>query len=153
MGKFLLTFVRHGETEYNKKGLLQGQIDIPLNETGLKQADALGRYLAKERFDRVYSSDLSRCVQTTEGVIRNATVPRPNMVKDARLRERSFGEGEGLSREERASKGSFDPEGAETRKQCINHRTCLLGCLHVQSARNYVRTATLHSEANWLKNN
>eukprot|EP00057_Strongylocentrotus_purpuratus_P022501 XP_011676975.1 PREDICTED: uncharacterized protein LOC100890150 isoform X1 [Strongylocentrotus purpuratus] len=68
------------------------------------------------------------------------------MVKDARLRERSFGEGEGLSREERASKGSFDPEGAETRKQCINHRTCLLGCLRVQSARNYVRTATLHSE-------
>eukprot|EP00057_Strongylocentrotus_purpuratus_P002140 XP_003723911.1 PREDICTED: uncharacterized protein LOC100890150 isoform X2 [Strongylocentrotus purpuratus] len=58
------------------------------------------------------------------------------MVKDARLRERSFGEGEGLSREERASKGSFDPEGAETRKQVVDRGLSFLHdlCLDVHKA-------------------
>nr|XP_054774283.1 fructose-2,6-bisphosphatase TIGAR-like [Lytechinus pictus] len=120
MGKFLLTFVRHGETEYNKKRLLQGQIDIPLNEQGIKQADALGRYLSNERFDRIYSSDLSRCVQTAEGLIKNAAVPRPNIITDARLRERHFGEDEGMPRDARTSRGKKEPNGAETRSQVID---------------------------------
>ncbi|XP_071485527.1 fructose-2,6-bisphosphatase TIGAR-like [Diadema antillarum] len=133
MGKFMLTFVRHGETEYNKQGLLQGQTDIPLNETGFQQAAALGRYLTREPFTRIYSSDLSRCVQTAEGVIKNGKVPRPGIIKDARLRERYFGSFEGATRNKYRQAQATSPNsslsGVETASQVVDRGLSFLNDL------------------------
>lgn len=59
-------FIRHGETTWNALGLLQGQLDSPLNETGEKQAEDLGRTLAPIAFDAIISSDSSRASRTAE---------------------------------------------------------------------------------------
>jgi probable phosphoglycerate mutase len=58
--------IRHGETEWNLAGRWQGHADVPLNELGARQAQLVGRRLAREgaRFDAIYSSDLARAFQT-----------------------------------------------------------------------------------------
>ncbi|XP_072528795.1 fructose-2,6-bisphosphatase TIGAR B isoform X3 [Salminus brasiliensis] len=61
---FGLTMVRHGETQYNKDKLLQGQgIDTPLSEVGVRQAEAAGLYLQDIRFTNVFVSNLQRATQ------------------------------------------------------------------------------------------
>lgn len=59
-----LWFIRHGQTESNRDGLWAGQTDVPLTALGRRQAEAIRPVLAKIPFDRVYSSDLSRAVET-----------------------------------------------------------------------------------------
>ena len=61
-----LYLVRHGETEWNRWDKLQGQVNIPLNENGERQAEKLAKVLAGQQFDTIYSSPLSRCVSTAE---------------------------------------------------------------------------------------
>jgi 2,3-bisphosphoglycerate-dependent phosphoglycerate mutase len=61
-----LCLVRHGETAWNAEGRVQGQLDLPLNGTGLAQARAVARVLSKERFSAIYSSDLTRARQTAQ---------------------------------------------------------------------------------------
>ena len=87
-----LYLARHGETDWNAQGLIQGQTDIPLNETGRAQARALGELLRNQnlRFDAVYASPLSRTKRTAE-----LAVPNVQIILDARLGERSLGELEG----------------------------------------------------------
>ncbi len=56
--------VRHGETSWNREGRFQGQIDVPLNDIGLRQADAVAEALKEIPFDRIISSNLSRALRT-----------------------------------------------------------------------------------------
>ncbi len=63
-----LFLVRHGETEHNRQNLALGQEDVPLNETGLRQAEALGRALSGERLTVVYASPLVRASRTAEAI-------------------------------------------------------------------------------------
>lgn len=53
---------RHGETDHNKAGIVQGHLDVPLNAQGVAQAAVTGRWFAEQgiRFDEAWSSDLSR---------------------------------------------------------------------------------------------
>jgi 2,3-bisphosphoglycerate-dependent phosphoglycerate mutase len=92
-----LVLVRHGETWWNVEGRIQGHTDIALNPQGVAQAEAVGKRLAGERFDAVYSSDLVRAYRTA-----HATVPDPDrtIIKDRRLRERHLGVLQGLTGEE-----------------------------------------------------
>lgn len=93
-----LYIVRHGETEWNQKGLIQGQSgDSPLTKLGEKQVQALMKTLSSVHFDAVYSSDLIRAKRTAEIIAleRNLIVKATNI-----LRERNFGRLEGKSREE-----------------------------------------------------
>ncbi len=92
-----LFLVRHGETAWNVEGRIQGHLDIPLNEIGLAQADAVGRRLAGEAFDAIYSSDLIRAYLTASQVVAN---PDRDIVRDPRLRERHLGVLQGLTGEE-----------------------------------------------------
>ena len=63
-----LILVRHGETDYNRAGRYQGHLDIPLNELGLRQAEAISRRLAAWPLVRCYSSDLTRSLQTARAI-------------------------------------------------------------------------------------
>ena len=84
--------VRHGQTEWNKRGLLQGQIDIPLNDAGRSEAAQLNQKLHAVNFGACYSSDLLRATETARILIG----PRHLALKtDQRLRERMYGPWEG----------------------------------------------------------
>eukprot|EP01134_Creolimax_fragrantissima_P000626 CFRG0626T1 len=78
--------VRHGETHWNTEKRIQGNLDEPLNEKGLLQANALAQRLSKNKFDEVYSSDLSRAYSTAK-----ACFSQDIIKKDVRLREINFG--------------------------------------------------------------
>ena len=79
---------RHGQTDYNKKGMMQGRSDIPLNEVGIAQATERRKMLGDIKFDAVYSSPLIRAVKTAQ-IIGN--VPEEEIIKDERIIEASFG--------------------------------------------------------------
>lgn len=87
-----LYLVRHGQTDWNANSLTQGQVDIPLNNEGIKQAKTLGESLRKINFDAVFSSDLVRAQKTAEII----TLERKMAVETTKLlRERNFGELDG----------------------------------------------------------
>jgi len=95
----ILTLVRHGETEWNATGRIQGHLDIPLSATGFAQAAAIGRRLGGEAFDSILSSDLERALLTARPIVRH---PEQAIIRDARLRERHLGVLQGLTGEEAA---------------------------------------------------
>ena len=84
--------IRHGETAWNVDARIQGHLDIPLNDTGLWQAERAGAALADERLDAIYSSDLQRALSTAQAVGQTTGCP---VQPDAGLRERCFGSFEG----------------------------------------------------------
>lgn len=99
MSETILTLVRHGETQWNAEGRIQGHLDIPLNTTGLAQAAAIGERLGGEAFDAILSSDFERALQTARPIVRHS---EQTLVRDARLRERNLGVLQGLTGEEAA---------------------------------------------------
>ena len=56
-------FVRHGETDENRQGLIQGQLDTELNAIGLEQSEAVAKELQSVPFDEGFSSDLKRAMK------------------------------------------------------------------------------------------
>lgn len=88
--------IRHGETEHNINGGITGQMDIPLNETGKKQAEKLAERLEKESFDAAYSSDLERTYETTRIVAEKHGLHPQEYTE---LREMDFGTVEGKPKE------------------------------------------------------
>ncbi|MGQ0577485.1 MAG: histidine phosphatase family protein [Betaproteobacteria bacterium] len=97
----ILTLVRHGETEWNAAGRIQGHLDIPLSATGFAQAAAIGRRLGGEAFDSILSSDLERALQTARAIVRYS---KQAIIGDARLRERRLGVLQGFTGEEAATR-------------------------------------------------
>lgn len=89
----LLFLFRHGETDWNREGRLQGHTDTPLNATGLAQAEALTERLRPHRLDAVVSSDLARALTTGRIVAEGLGVP---LIREPGLREANIGEAEGL---------------------------------------------------------
>ncbi len=61
-----IIFIRHGETEWNVLGILQGQADVPMNATGEAQVDTLAEAIKDKSFDEMYSSPLVRAHKTAE---------------------------------------------------------------------------------------
>jgi 2,3-bisphosphoglycerate-dependent phosphoglycerate mutase len=97
--------VRHGETEWNKHGLLQGNLDSPLSELGIRQADALGQYFTQCEFDHIITSDLSRAVMTAQKI---ADTQKKTLTTDIRLRERNLGIAQGLTLKDFSEKYPYD---------------------------------------------
>ena len=64
----ILYLVRHGQTAANVNGVIQGQTDVPLDETGIMQAARVGARLKNVHFDTIYSSDLSRTMVTAREI-------------------------------------------------------------------------------------
>ncbi|MBI2860497.1 MAG: histidine phosphatase family protein [Chloroflexi bacterium] len=92
-----LVLIRHGETEWNATGVFRGQIDVSLNETGLKQAELLGEALGRENIEAIYSSPLKRALVTAQAIARHSH--REVMVAPV-LTDLSFGDWQGLSSRE-----------------------------------------------------
>lgn len=95
MTEFIL--IRHGETDWNAEHRIQGQLDVPLNEVGRAQADAIGLRFRDETIDVLVSSDLSRAMQTMQPIADACSL---QVLSDSRLRERNLGVLEGLFYEE-----------------------------------------------------
>lgn len=92
--------VRHGQTDWNAAGLLQGSSDIPLNDVGRAQADATAQALAQvlPPHTTVVTSPLTRAYDTASTI---ATALETTAVVEEGFRERAYGEWEGLTLEER----------------------------------------------------
>ncbi len=86
--------VRHGETDWNREGIYQGQTDTSLNENGRETAKKLGIILSKIKFTSIYSSDLLRARETAEIINSFLNVPVYYMKE---LRELDFGRWTGVS--------------------------------------------------------
>ena len=84
--------IRHGETAWNVDTRIQGHLDIPLNDTGLWQAQQVAQALAGETVAAVYTSDLQRALATAQAVAGTTGAP---LVTHLGLRERSFGHFQG----------------------------------------------------------
>ena len=114
--------LRHGETDWNKKRLLQGHTDIPLNEIGKEQVDdtvcklrALG-----VRMDAIVSSPLKRARETAQIAAHRLDYPKEKIVVEELLIERGFGEGEGMSLDEMKAKyPDSDCPGMESKEELI----------------------------------
>jgi broad specificity phosphatase PhoE len=107
-------YLRHGETDWNAQGLSQGNIDIPLNPTGLAQARSAAELLRHRGIATIVASPLSRARVTAEMVGETLGLP---VAIDADLREVSFGVQEGQAMSGWFAdwvKGDFTPEGAES---------------------------------------
>ncbi|MFB5265953.1 histidine phosphatase family protein [Paenibacillus enshidis] len=104
----LIGLIRHGLTDWNVLGRIQGQSDIPLNEEGREQARLLGMRLQKEpyQWDAVVTSGLSRARETGEIIASMLGIEL--LEPDVRLNERSFGQVEGLTQAERENKWGAD---------------------------------------------
>lgn len=105
-------FIRHGETDWNRQELMQGHTDIPLNATGVAQAEQIRDLALALGIEAVVSSDLQRAVKTAELIF-----PHLKSQVDARLREVHLGEAEGLHRMELAFRF-----GTELVNRWVSHR-------------------------------
>ncbi len=91
-----LYIVRHGETDANLNHIIQGQTDSSLNETGKQQAKNISEKLKYIKFDNIFSSDLSRAVETSEIIAINRQIV---ILTTKKLREGNWGRLEGKSTE------------------------------------------------------
>lgn len=96
-----ICLVRHGETEWNAERRIQGQIDIGLNATGLRQAEAAGKWLRGALIEALYSSDLKRAWATAQAIGRAIGLAP---TAEPTLRERRYGVFEGLTYDEARQK-------------------------------------------------
>lgn len=121
----ILYIIRHGETEWNKMGKMQGRTDISLSEDGRKLAQKTADGLKNVKFDYIFSSPLERAYETA-CIIRGSR--DTEIVKDERLIEIGFGLYEGTVVEER--KGSIahffdDPENYVAEKNAESYESLL----------------------------
>ena len=99
--KKTIYLIRHGETDYNKMGIVQGSgIDSSLNATGRKQAEAFYNMYKRVRFDNIYTSKLTRTAQSVAPFIENGR----NIVKLDELNEINWGIVEGQKPDSLANK-------------------------------------------------
>ena len=128
-----LFLLRHGETEFNKTHILQGQVDSPLTELGIKQANEAGEKVKGLGIDVMVASDMKRTVKTAEIV--SGIIGIPVTRTDSAFRERDFGKIDGAPLSDIRNKypefilenGLFilehDVDGAEPIKEFYNRVT------------------------------
>jgi len=145
-----LLLVRHGQTEENNEGRIQGQQDVHLNEAGRQQTHMLRERLAGERIAAAYTSPLSRARETAEILLEPHEV---ELCQEPRLMEFSYGVWEGMTWAEVQKKyplafaeWSVDreraPEGAETVHQVKSRAHQLMGEIRSEHREGTVLVVT-----------
>ena len=134
----MILLARHGETEWNAIGRLQGHTDVELNATGRAQAQELATSLAAAQIAEVWSSDLARARETAAIVAGELGLAPPRV--DPELRERRFGVFEGLTRDECAARYpdawlawtsyTEHPPGGESRDDAIVRMSRAIARVH-----------------------
>lgn len=118
----MIYVIRHGQTDLNKEGRIQGRKGLPLNNSGIQQAEKLKIQFRGIRFDYIYSSPQDRAVQTAEiatGMIASI---------DERLNVFDLGTADGLKKEEvRLAGGIPDPTLYEGVENVANYVTRVFG--------------------------
>lgn len=117
----MIYFVRHGETDFNLFKITQGQLDVSLNRTGLKQVKDLAEKLKNYNFDYIISSPLIRCRQTLEAI--QVYYKNIQPIFDARLMEVSKGYLQGSKNSKDKYKEFFkNPKkfGGECEEEVVN---------------------------------
>ena len=99
-----LYLVRHGKTEWNELGLIQGMVDIELNDIGIKEAKELAKSINMDDIDLCMSSPLKRAKKTAEILVQN----KKTIIYDNLLLERSFGDYEGVKITEELAQKQWD---------------------------------------------
>ncbi len=74
IGNSRIILIRHGETNWNKEGRFQGQIDIPLNDKGKEQASKASKYLEEIEFTKAFSSSMNRPYETAKIILKNNNI-------------------------------------------------------------------------------
>lgn len=95
-----ICIARHGETDWNAAGILQGWLDVPLNDKGRRQAYQMLAGFAHSGFSKVYSSSLVRSRETAEIIARSLRLASPEYHDG--LKERNFGAIQGIPKAELA---------------------------------------------------
>jgi len=95
-----ICIARHGETDWNTAGILQGWLDVPMNERGRQQAREFADAYAEAGFARVYTSPLRRALESAEIIAERLGLPPP--VCHGGLKERNFGVIQGIPKAELA---------------------------------------------------
>ena len=124
-----LIITRHGETEENVRGVIQGHLQGVLTEKGIEQAKQLGILLKDETIDYIYSSDLARCVDTAREIIKLHKDSPVEYTKE--LREIYLGKWQGKTKQEigyssNKSLGMNVPVDGETLEELFIRATNLL---------------------------
>ena len=97
-----LYVIRHGETDWNCRRRLQGEADIPLNGNGQRLAEITREHMGRIPFDLVITSPYQRARKTAQIITGAADIP---CIQDARIREITWGDWDGLTPEEIANAG------------------------------------------------
>lgn len=129
-----IVLLRHGETDRNATDRFQGQADIPLNDTGVRQAQVIARSLSPDSWSAVYSSSLARAAQTAAYASGRLGVPHRRL--DG-LRERDLGTLDGQDRAEFARQHprtmrrlltdpDYAPPGGETGRAALSRSAAAL---------------------------
>ncbi|MFC1902763.1 histidine phosphatase family protein [Chloroflexota bacterium] len=92
-----IILARHGETEWNVAEVFRGRIDVELNDTGIKQAELLAKYLRDSKIEAIYSSPLKRALKTAEII---AGYHKLDIEIAPGLIDFNYGEWQGLSHQE-----------------------------------------------------
>ncbi len=124
-----LIITRHGETEENKAGIIQGHLPGHLSATGIKQAEKVALRLKDEKIDFIYSSDLARASDTAKKIAKFHSDIPIKFIKD--LREKFLGEWQGKSKKElgftnNTSIVKFFPKDGETSEELFNRASNFL---------------------------
>lgn len=154
-GTRTLVLLRHGRTDYNRHGRIQGQTDVELDDAGHEQAAAAAGTLAALRPDLLSSSDLSRARATAAYLAKETDL---EAVLDARLREFNLGDREGLTHAEYAERapeeldrfrlGDFDAVSGGERAAAVAARMgAALGDLLTRTPAGGTAVAVSHGAA------
>ena len=99
-----LVLVRHGESQWNLENRFTGWEDVPLTETGKREAARAGELLRGTRFDVAFTSVLQRAIRTLDIILETTGQTDLPIIKDQALNERHYGDLQGLNKAETAKK-------------------------------------------------
>lgn len=99
-----LVLLRHGESQWNLENRFTGWVDVPLSPRGIQEAKDAGEKLCSFKFDRAFTSVLTRAIETLRLVLETISQTAIPTEKDKALNERMYGELQGLNKDETVKK-------------------------------------------------